>query len=128
MDSESKKYQIRIKIKTKYIPEQSNPDDDEFSFAYTVSILNEGTSASQLISRHWIIEDDSGQIVEVKGLGVVGHQPLLQPGEQFEYTSGSQLRTSTGSMHGSFFFVSEDGHRFDADIPMFVLSVPRTLH
>ncbi|MGB7184442.1 MAG: Co2+/Mg2+ efflux protein ApaG [Burkholderiaceae bacterium] len=122
------KYQIRIAIEAKFVPEHSNPDNREYAFAYTVNIINDGSVPAQLISRRWIIEDESGEMIEVQGLGVVGYQPLLQPGEQFEYTSGSQLRTPTGSMHGSYFFVAEDGHRFDADIPAFVLSTPRTLH
>ncbi|MGH1359838.1 MAG: Co2+/Mg2+ efflux protein ApaG [Burkholderiaceae bacterium] len=122
------KYHFEIRVKTEYLRDQSSPDDDQFAFAYTVSILNEGVVAAQLISRHWIIEDVAGQLAEVKGLGVVGHQPLIKPGEQFEYTSGSQLRSANGSMHGSYFFVAEDGHRFDVDIPMFALSVPRSLH
>lgn len=121
-------YRIRIKVMSRYIEEQSSPDDARFAFAYTVSIVNEGSVPSQLISRHWLIEDESGPVAEVRGLGVVGHQPLLQPGEHFEYTSGSQLRTATGSMRGSYFFVAEDGHRFEAQIPEFQLSAPRTLH
>lgn len=128
MTDKSEKYRFRIKIKTEYLRDQSSPDDDQFAFAYTISILNEGTVAAQLISRHWIIEDVAGQLAEIKGLGVVGHQPLIKPGEQFEYTSGSQLRSPSGSMHGSYFFVAEDGYRFDVDIPMFALSVPRSLH
>ncbi len=128
MDKDSARYRIGISVSTKYIADQSNPDDSEYVFAYTVSIVNEGTVASQLISRHWVIEDANGQVSEVKGLGVVGHQPLLQPGEKFEYSSGSQLHTATGSMQGSYLFVAEDGERFDQDIPMFVLSAPRTLH
>lgn len=128
MSDASGKYQIRIEIHSVFIAEQSDPEEEQFAFAYTVRILNTGSVPSQLISRHWIIEDESGQVAEVRGLGVVGRQPLLQPGEQFEYTSGSQLRSPTGAMHGSYFFVAEDGHRFDTDIPQFVLSAPRTLH
>lgn len=122
------KYQIRVSVESKFIADQSNPDGSEYAFSYTVNIVNEGSVPTQLISRRWIIEDESGEIIEVQGLGVVGYQPLLQPGEQFEYTSGSQLRTPTGSMQGSYFFVAEDGHRFDTDIPAFTLSAPRTLH
>ncbi len=128
MDQDSAKYRISIKVKTNYIADQSNPDDNEYVFSYTISIVNEGSVATQLISRHWVIEDADCRVAEVKGLGVVGQQPLLQPGGHFEYTSGSQLRTATGSMHGSYLFVAEDGHRFDTDIPIFVLSAPRTLH
>jgi ApaG protein len=121
-------YAISIQIKTQYLADQSEPDHDRFAFAYTVKITNSGTAAAQLISRHWLIEDANGKVVEVKGLGVVGHQPLLKPGESFEYSSGTPLATNTGSMSGSFFFVAEDGERFDAEIPPFSLSMPRTLH
>ena len=123
-----KKYQFDIAVQTQYLPEQSSPDDSRFAFAYTVTITNSGNVPAQLISRHWLIRDENGRLIEVKGLGVVGHQPLLRPGERFEYTSGSQLGTPTGTMHGSYFFVAEDGHRFDAPIPEFALAMPRTLH
>jgi ApaG protein len=92
-----------------------------YVFAYTIHIRNTGAVAAQLISRTWHINDAEGLHEKVRGLGVVGHQPLLQPGEAFEYTSGTRLRTPTGAMHGSYFFVAEDGERFDVDIPMFVL-------
>jgi len=123
-----KRYQFRIEVQAVYLPEQSKPDDAQYSFAYTVRITNTGNVPAQLISRHWIIRDESGRTNEVKGLGVVGHQPLLKPGERFEYTSGSQIATPTGAMHGSYFFVAEDGHRFEAPIGEFALSMPRTLH
>jgi len=123
-----KRYDFRIEVQTSYLPEQSKPDDSRYSFAYTVCITNRGNVAAQLISRHWLIQDHDGPMVEVKGLGVVGHQPLLKPGERFEYTSGSQLATPTGEMRGSYFFVAEDGERFDVEIPQFALSMPRTLH
>jgi ApaG protein len=112
------KYQMRIEVLCRFLPEQSDTEQGRFSYAYTVRIQNTGTVAAQLISRHWIITDENGGRVEVKGLGVVGHQPLLQPGENFEYTSGSQIVTPVGTMEGSFFFVAEDGQRFDAPIPM----------
>ena len=121
-------YQISIEVSTRFLPEQSDPDHSRFAFAYTIRITNVGTVASQLISRHWLIRDEAGALTEVRGLGVVGHQPLLQPGQTFEYTSGSQIATPTGTMRGSYFFVAENGHRFDAEIPEFVLSMPRTLH
>lgn len=123
-----KRYQIRIDVQSRFLPEQSNPDAGKYSFAYTVRITNTGTVASQLISRHWLIRDEAGKLIEVKGLGVVGHQPLLAPGQSFEYTSGSQIGTPTGAMRGSYFFVAEDGQRFDAEIAEFALSMPRTLH
>ncbi len=121
-------YRIRVEVVCRYLPEHSDPDQSRFAFAYAVKIVNEGTVPSQLISRHWLIEDESGRVVEVKGLGVVGQQPLLRPGEAFEYTSGSQIATSTGTMQGSYFFVAEDGHRFEAPIAPFALAMPRVLH
>ena len=128
MPDPEKRYDFRIEVQTSYLPEQSKPDDSRYSFAYTIRITNRGNVAAQLISRHWFIRDDDGRMIEVKGLGVVGHQPLLRPGERFEYTSGSQLATPTGEMRGSYFFVAEDGERFDVEIPQFALSMPRTLH
>ena len=115
------KYQFSVEVEPQYLPEQSDPGQDAYGFAYTITISNTGEVTAQLISRHWIISDASGHTEEVKGLGVVGHQPLLQPGESFEYASGTRLRTPTGTMHGSYFCVAEDGEKFDADIPMFVL-------
>ncbi len=121
-------YDFAIQVKTQYLPEQSNPDRSQHVFSYTITIRNTGTVAAQLISRHWVITDANNKVQEVKGLGVVGHQPLLQPGEQFEYSSGTQFETAHGSMTGEYFFVAEDGHRFEVKIPEFVLSLPRTLH
>ena len=123
-----KRYQFRIEVQAVYLPEQSKPDDAQYAFAYTVRITNTGSVAAQLISRHWIIRDESDRVIEVKGLGVVGQQPLLEPGARFEYTSGSQIATPTGSMRGSYFFVAEDGHRFEVPIEEFALCMPRTLH
>ena len=115
------KYQLRVDVHPEYLPEQSSPEQGLYSFAYTITITNTGEVASQLISRHWIITNALGQVEEVKGLGVVGHQPLLKPGESFEYTSGCRLRTPTGTMQGSYFCVAEDGERFEVDIPAFLL-------
>jgi ApaG protein len=115
------KYQFSCEVLPHYLPEQSAPEDDVYGFAYTVTITNTGDVAAQLISRHWVISDAKGHTEEIKGLGVIGHQPLLKPGESFQYSSGSRLRTPTGTMHGSYFFVAEDGERFEAAIPMFVL-------
>lgn len=124
------KYQFRVEVAPQYLPEQSAPTQGIHSFAYTITITNTGEVAAQLISRHWVITDASGSIEEVKGLGVVGHQPLLKPGESFQYTSGCRLRTPSGTMQGSYFFVAEDGERFDADIAPFVLDdgSQRVLH
>ncbi|RZJ16369.1 MAG: Co2+/Mg2+ efflux protein ApaG [Haliea sp.] len=114
-------YQISCAVEPQYVAEQSSPEDGVFGFAYTVTVTNTGDVAAQLIARHWVIADARGHKEEVRGLGVVGQQPLLKPGESFQYSSGARLRTASGTMHGSYFFVAEDGHRFDAPIPMFVL-------
>lgn len=115
------KAQFTCAVVPQYLEDQSNPVRHEYAFAYTVTIVNSGDVPAQLIGRHWIITDATGRTEEVRGLGVVGHQPLLKPGESFQYSSGSRLRTPTGTMHGSYFCVAEDGERFEAAIPMFVL-------
>lgn len=115
------KYQFSCEVVPQYLPEQSEPGEGLYGFSYTITITNTGTVTAQLISRHWIITDANGLNEEVKGLGVVGNQPLLKPGESFQYTSGSRLRTASGTMHGSYFCVAEDGERFEARIPLFVL-------
>ncbi|QTD45871.1 Co2+/Mg2+ efflux protein ApaG [Ottowia testudinis] len=115
------KYQFSVEIDPQYLPDQSEPARELFGFAYTITVHNTGEVPAQLISRHWIITDSRGHVEEVKGLGVVGQQPLLRPGEAFQYTSGSRLRTPSGTMHGSYFCVAEDGERFEVPIPMFVL-------
>lgn len=127
-------YQFTCEVETQYLAEQSTPDEGVYAFAYTITITNTGDMPAQLISRHWVIEDASGLTEEVKGLGVVGHQPLLRPGESFQYTSGTRLRTPQGSMRGSYFCVAEDGERFEALVPEFGLAAdagdtpPRVLH
>jgi ApaG protein len=124
------KYQFRVDVEPQYLPEQSAPAQDLYSFAYTITITNTGEIPAQLISRHWIIANALGELEEVKGLGVVGHQPLLKPGEAFQYTSGCRLRTPSGTMHGSYFCVAEDGERFEVEIPVFALDdgSSRVLH
>ena len=114
-------YQFLVEVHPQYLRDQSSPDDGLYVFAYTIIISNTGTVAAQLISRTWNVNDSNGLTEKVKGLGVVGQQPFLKPGQAFEYTSGTRLRTPTGTMHGSFFCVAEDGEKFDADVPMFVL-------
>ncbi|HSV35197.1 MAG TPA: Co2+/Mg2+ efflux protein ApaG [Ramlibacter sp.] len=115
------KYQFRVDVEPQYLPEQSAPSQGLYSFAYTITITNTGEVAAQLISRHWLIANAAGEVEEVKGLGVVGHQPLLKPGEAFQYTSGCRLRTPSGSMQGSYFCVAEDAERFEVEIPAFTL-------
>ncbi len=122
--------QFRIKITTEvnYQPDQSDEADNRFVFAYTITITNESDTTVKLISRHWIITDANQYVQEVRGQGVVGEQPILRPNQSFEYTSGSVLATQVGTMSGSYQMVAEDGTKFDAPIPQFVLSVPRVLH
>lgn len=126
--AESRKCDISVAARTEYLPEQSDPVAGRYVFAYTITIRNTGSIAAQLISRHWIITDAESQIQEVKGLGVVGHQPLLKPGESFEYTSGCALVTPVGTMRGTYQMVAEDGTQFEAAIPEFTLAMPRVLH
>lgn len=121
-------YEFTVSIRTQYLEDQSDPDRAQYVFAYAITIKNTGKVAAQLISRHWVITDANNHVEEVRGLGVVGQQPLLQPGEQFDYTSGATLKTPQGSMTGEYFCVAEDGEQFVAKIPEFVLSLPRTLH
>lgn len=123
-----KRYSIRVEVESRYLADQSEPQSDRYAFAYKIRITNMGNVPSQLISRHWLISDETGRIIEVKGLGVVGRQPLLAAGESFEYTSGSQIGSPAGSMRGSYFFVAEDGHRFEVPIEEFALAMPRMLH
>ena len=126
--AESKRYEVAVSAVPQYIAEQSDPANDGYIFSYTITIENVGTVPAQLISRHWIITDATGEVQEVRGLGVVGHQPLLQPGEKFEYTSGCQLETPVGTMRGSYQMTAVDGTQFDAEIREFTLAVPRVLH
>ena len=124
------KSEFRIEVQPEYLPDQSAPEQGVYTFAYTITITNIGEVAAQLISRHWLITDASGMTEEVKGLGVVGQQPLLKPGESFQYSSGCRLRTGSGIMRGSYFFVTEEGERIDVTIPDFDLVEPsaRVLH
>ena len=124
----SKKYQIDVSAAPQYVSEQSDPDAERYVFAYTITLENVGTVAAQLISRHWIITDGNSNVQEVRGLGVIGEQPLLRPGEKYEYTSGCQLDTPVGIMRGTYQMMAEDGTAFEADIPAFTLAIPRVLH
>lgn len=126
--SSAKHYACTVVVQAVFIPEQSDVAQNRYAFAYHVKISNSGNIAAQLISRHWIIVEASGEQQEVKGLGVIGAQPMLQPGEQFEYSSGTMLNTPMGEMHGSYQMVAEDGTHFDAIIAPFALTMPRVLH
>jgi ApaG protein len=122
------KYEFSVNVRPQYLVEHSDPNEEKYVFAYTVTIRNTGEHTAQLISRHWIITDGNNAVEEVRGAGVVGEQPVLKPGEAFEYTSGCPLPTPVGSMRGSYQCVADDGTAFEAPIPEFVLSTPRTLH
>ncbi|MCB1766748.1 MAG: Co2+/Mg2+ efflux protein ApaG [Candidatus Competibacteraceae bacterium] len=128
MEKKNTNYSIKVAVQAFYLEEQSDPAHDRYVFAYTVLIQNQGNVAARLLSRHWIITDANSKVEEVRGEGVVGEQPYLRPGEGFQYTSGAILDTSVGSMQGSYQMLADDGATFDAEIPPFVLSIPRTLH
>ncbi len=125
---EKQEYAIQVMVETGYIQEQSEPEENRYVFAYTITITNTGTAPAQLISRHWIITDANNKIQEVKGMGVVGEQPHLSPGDSFKYTSAAVLETPVGSMQGNYQMVADDGVEFDTEIPAFNLSTPHTLH
>jgi len=126
--NDEKKYSMSVTAQAFYLPDQSDEDNDQYVFAYTIRITNSGSIAVKVMSRHWIITDADSQVQEVRGMGVVGEQPTIQPGKSFEYTSGSSLNTIVGTMRGTYQVVAEDGHKFEATIPEFTLSVPRVLH
>ncbi|SDU07634.1 Co2+/Mg2+ efflux protein ApaG [Geopseudomonas guangdongensis] len=122
------RYQIDVDVVSRHLPEQSLPDEERYAFAYTVTLHNRGEVAAKLLSRHWIITDGNAKVQEVRGAGVVGEQPHLEPGQSHTYTSGCMLPTPVGSMHGSFRMQADDGHGFDAPISPFRLAVPGALH
>jgi ApaG protein len=126
--ADTKKYEITVAAHATYVADQSDPSRDQYVFAYRIKVTNAGSVSAQLMSRHWIITDGEHRVQEVKGQGVIGQQPVLKPGESFEYTSGTQIATPVGTMRGTYQMVAEDGHAFDATIPPFTLSVPRVLH
>lgn len=119
---------IDIQVLPAYIADQSNPENNHYVFSYTVTIRNNGSMPAKLLTRRWVITDGDGQTQEVSGDGVIGEQPHLQPGEGFKYTSGTFMNTPFGTMHGSYQMISDEGEKFDAEIPTFQLSVPNTLH
>ncbi len=126
--SNEDRYALTIQVATAYIEAQSDPNQDRYVFAYTIHMQNTGTVAAQLLSRHWIITDANSKEQHVRGAGVVGETPYLQPGQSYEYTSGTLLPTPVGTMHGSYRMLADDGEYFDAPIPVFTLSIPRVLH
>ena len=128
LDVHVKPFVLSVAVEPHFVADQSNPAKQQFVFAYKVRITNTGERPAQVISRHWIITDGDQAEQEVRGLGVVGQQPLLAPGETFEYTSGCPLKTPVGTMRGSYHCVGENGVPFEVDIPEFVLAMPRTLH
>lgn len=121
-------YNIEVTVVTDYLGGQSDPGNDRYVFTYTVTIVNKGDMPTQLLTRHWLIRDANNRVEEVRGDGVIGEQPLLKPGKHFIYTSGTIIATPVGTMGGSYQMIAEDGTRFDARIPEFTLSMPRTLH
>ena len=121
-------HDIRVDVVTSYVEEQSNPGDGRFVFSYTITIRNEGEVPAKLLTRHWIITDANGKVQEVRGSGVVGEQPHLQPGQTFRYTSGAVIETPVGAMHGSYQMLGDDGAKFDAPIPPFRLAMPGVLN
>jgi len=125
---DDERYQIQVDVATQYVAEQSNPEEDEFVFAYTITITNIGSLTAQLLTRHWLITDGDNDTQEVQGEGVVGKQPIIEPGTSYTYTSGTVLKTAVGHMQGAYQMLSEDGQLFDAPIPPFTLAVPHALH
>lgn len=125
---QNRRYAITVAVATRFLDEQSAPDEGRYVFAYTIRIANTGEVPARLLSRHWLITDANGKVQEVRGEGVVGQQPWLKPGGEFEYTSGAVLETFCGRMQGSYQMLADDGTEFDAEIAPFALSIPRTLH
>jgi ApaG protein len=125
---DKKKYEIRIRVATQYVDDQSEPEIDRYVFAYTITIENKSDISTRLLSRHWVITDANGNVQEVSGDGVVGEQPKLGPGETYRYSSGAVLETPVGAMQGSYKMQTDDGIDFDAPIPPFTLAVPGMLH
>lgn len=119
---------IHIQVQTRYLPAQSSADESQFAFAYTITIRNLGDQAAKLLSRHWIIKDDNGKVEEVQGPGVVGLQPLIEPGQEFVYSSGAVIATEFGTMQGSYEMQLSDGSRIETPIPAFLLSQPNSVH
>lgn len=121
-------YTIDVQVQTRFVPDQSAPHENRYVFAYTIKLHNAGILPARLLTRHWVITDANGKVEEVYGEGVVGEQPWMRPGDDYEYTSGAVIETAVGTMQGSYQMMADDGTRFEALIPTFTLSIPRTLH
>lgn len=119
---------ISIQVETRYIEQQSEPESDQFVFAYSIQIRNLGSKTVQLLSRYWLVRHGNGKIEEVQGDGVVGEQPHIEPGHDFRYASGSIIETEVGTMEGYYEMIAEDGTAFRVEIPRFTLAIPRTVH
>lgn len=126
--TEKSPYTIDVQVASRFVPDQSKPAEDRYVFAYTITLRNSGEIPARLLTRHWVITDANGKIEEVRGDGVVGEQPWMRPGDDYEYTSGAVIETAVGTMQGSYEMLADDGTRFEAPIPAFTLSIPRTLH
>ncbi|MGP1665107.1 MAG: Co2+/Mg2+ efflux protein ApaG [Rhodanobacter sp.] len=126
--TERSSYPIDVQVETRFVPDQSRPGDNHYVFAYTITLRNAGALPARLLTRYWVITDANGKVDEVRGDGVVGEQPWIRPGGAFQYTSGAVLETQVGTMAGSYQMLADDGTEFDAPIPTFTLSIPRTLH
>ena len=126
--NEKSPYTIDVQVASRFVPDQSKPADNRYVFAYTITLRNNGEVPARLLTRHWLITDANGKIEEVRGDGVVGEQPWMRPGDDYEYTSGAVLETAVGTMQGSYQMLADDGTHFEAPIPAFTLSIPRTLH
>ena len=122
------RYQVDVDVVTRFLKDHSDPENDRFAFAYTITVHNNGSVAAKLMSRHWLITNGDGQVEEVKGAGVIGQQPLIEPGQSHTYSSGAVLSTKVGTMQGSYQMIGDDGVRFDAPIAVFRLSLPDILH
>ncbi len=126
--NERSSYTIDVQVEPRFVPDQSRPGDNRYVFAYTITLHNSGDVPARLLTRHWVITDANGKIEEVTGEGVVGEQPWIRPGDEYQYTSGAVLETAVGVMQGTYEMLADDGTRFEAAIPAFTLSIPRTLH
>ena len=122
------RYQIDVSVVTRFLKEQSDPENDRFAFAYTITVQNNGLMPAKLLSRHWLITNGDGQVEEVRGAGVIGQQPLIEPGKSHTYSSGAVISSKVGTMQGSYQMVADDGKRFDAVVAPFRLAVPGALH